>query len=241
MSSHSQNAELAATIEQFVKNRRAPGTSLQLAIAFSEEKWAQIVAALRAQQDGPSDRDAVLEEAVEAIFYTAHWRDAQNAVRALKNAAPQAETPSASDGQVGSPRVPSLPPAGAAPCGTCNDDPAVCATVPGLRHCEAANRAQPEAGAERDPNDPDPVEHARELAVALIEARKELVEIRPEAARYRWLRERPFGADFEHSSIEKGAGWALIFCMPEGSTISANLDKSLDEAMASSAERSSDG
>lgn len=94
-----------------------------------------------------------------------------------------------------------------------------------------------EAGAERDPNDPDPVEHARELAAALIEARKELVEIRPEAARYRWLRERPFGADFEHSSIEKGAGWALIFCMPEGSTISANLDKSLDEAMASSNER----
>lgn len=95
-------------------------------------------------------------------------------------------------------------------------------------------RAESKAGAERDPNDPDPVEHARELAVALIEARKELVEIRPEAARYRWLRERPFGADFEHSSIEKGAGWALIFCMPEGSTISANLDKSLDEAMASS-------
>lgn len=98
--------------------------------------------------------------------------------------------------------------------------------------------APSEAGAERDPNAPDPVEHARELAAALIEARKELVEIRPEAARYRWLRERPFGADFEHSSIEKGAGWALIFCMPEGSTISANLDKSLDEAMASSAERS---
>lgn len=51
---NSQNAELATTIEQFVKNRRAPGTSLQLAIAFSEDKWAQIVAALRAQQDGPS-------------------------------------------------------------------------------------------------------------------------------------------------------------------------------------------
>ncbi len=25
-------------------------------------------------------------------------------------------------------------------CETCNGDPAVCATVPGLRHCEAANR-----------------------------------------------------------------------------------------------------
>jgi hypothetical protein len=28
----------------------------------------------------------------------------------------------------------------AAPCQTCNDDPQVCATVPGLRHCEAAQR-----------------------------------------------------------------------------------------------------
>lgn len=27
-----------------------------------------------------------------------------------------------------------------APCATCNGDPQVCATVPGLRHCEAANR-----------------------------------------------------------------------------------------------------
>jgi hypothetical protein len=26
------------------------------------------------------------------------------------------------------------------PCATCNDDPAVCATVPGLRHCEKAMR-----------------------------------------------------------------------------------------------------
>ena len=26
------------------------------------------------------------------------------------------------------------------PCATCNGDPEVCATVPGLRHCEAANR-----------------------------------------------------------------------------------------------------
>lgn len=27
-----------------------------------------------------------------------------------------------------------------APCETCKGDPAVCATIPGLRHCEAANR-----------------------------------------------------------------------------------------------------
>jgi hypothetical protein len=26
------------------------------------------------------------------------------------------------------------------PCATCNDDPNVCASVPGLRHCEAAQR-----------------------------------------------------------------------------------------------------
>lgn len=29
-----------------------------------------------------------------------------------------------------------------APCETCNDDPKVCATVPGLRHCEAAQRTR---------------------------------------------------------------------------------------------------
>lgn len=28
-----------------------------------------------------------------------------------------------------------------APCATCNDDPAVCATIPGLRHCEKATRS----------------------------------------------------------------------------------------------------
>lgn len=28
------------------------------------------------------------------------------------------------------------------PCETCNDDPAVCATVPGLRHCEKALRSE---------------------------------------------------------------------------------------------------
>ena len=29
---------------------------------------------------------------------------------------------------------------GERPCATCNNDPAVCATVPGLRHCEKATR-----------------------------------------------------------------------------------------------------
>lgn len=42
----------------------------------------------------------------------------------------------------GSPATSSASPASARekPCETCNDDPAVCATVPGLRHCEAAIR-----------------------------------------------------------------------------------------------------
>lgn len=30
--------------------------------------------------------------------------------------------------------------ADAAPCATCNDDPEICSTVPGLRHCEKAQR-----------------------------------------------------------------------------------------------------
>lgn len=36
-------------------------------------------------------------------------------------------------------------PEGEKPCETCNDDPAVCATVPGLRHCEAAMRDRSES------------------------------------------------------------------------------------------------
>jgi len=36
--------------------------------------------------------------------------------------------------------VPSTGVDGERPCATCNDDPAVCATVPGLRHCEKAMR-----------------------------------------------------------------------------------------------------
>lgn len=61
------------------------------------------------------------------------------ALRAYLNAAPQPSTakpePGLSQESLGQGDV-----AGAAPCATCNDDPAVCATVPGLRHCEAAMR-----------------------------------------------------------------------------------------------------
>lgn len=169
----------------------------------------------RERPDGPEEHAFELKEALESVisevsWFVARrknlaelvdgtertWSDALNddldiGRRALKNAAPQgnkANTPYVEGNQapIGNRRA--LP-----------NNPA-----------ESAS----EAGAERDPNDPDPVEHARELAAALIEARKELVEIRPDAARYRWPRGRTFGADFEHSSIEQGAGWALIFFMP---------------------------
>ena len=37
-----------------------------------------------------------------------------------------------------------------APCETCNDDPAVCADVPGLRHCEKAQREEPAPSPDAD-------------------------------------------------------------------------------------------
>lgn len=49
-----------------------------------------------------------------------------------------------------------------------------------------------------------------------------------DAERYRWLKARLLGADFECSAIEPGAGWALTFHMPEGATVSADLDATID-------------
>ena len=50
------------------------------------------------------------------------------------------------------------------PCATCNDDPDVCATVPGLRHCEAATRETPSEIEERK------LRRAYDAAVAFIES-----------------------------------------------------------------------
>lgn len=52
-----------------------------------------------------------------------------------------------------------------------------------------------------------------------------------DAVRYRWLKERLMGFDFESKAIEEGAGWALVFCMPEGSDVPGDLDRVVDAAM----------
>lgn len=97
------------------------------------EAKAQIEAALRTPSE--SGRNAIIEECAVVCDETARlqsemaegemtqYRKARAwdasicaaKIRALKNAAPQAGMPSAPDGQVGTPRAPSLPPAVAAP------------------------------------------------------------------------------------------------------------------------------
>lgn len=50
---------------------------------------------------------------------------------------------------------------------------------------------------------------------------------REDARRYRWLRERLFGADFAYG---EPAISALIFEWPSNAGISADLDRSIDSA-----------
>ena len=65
------------------------------------------------------------------------------------------------------------------------------------------------------------MEAARDLAVQLEAAQAD-------AERYRWLRERLIGADFDWQ--ESGI-YALVFEMPEGVGVSADCDKTIDAAM----------
>ena len=57
---------------------------------------------------------------------------------------------------------------------------------------------------------------------------KDREELERDAARYRWLKERFFGADFDWN---KSGSCAIVFEWPEGSRISADLNKSIDDVM----------
>lgn len=57
----------------------------------------------------------------------------------------------------------------------------------------------------------------------------ECMALREDAARYRWLRGHLIGADFDWN--ESGAS-TLVFEIPKGLRISANCDKTIDDAMA---------
>lgn len=90
-------------------------------------------------------------------------------------------------------------------------------------------RAALSAGpAERDPNDPDQVEHANELAAALIEARVELVAIRPDAARYRWLRQH---LEVQADGPDEWTCWLGLACLPYRSK-TESAEELLDMMMA---------
>lgn len=67
---------------------------------------------------------------------------------------------------------------------------------------------------------------------ALFKERNEL-RTRAERAeanerRYQWLKERLFGANFEYELDEEDTMSALIFMLPEGAAVSANLDATID-------------
>lgn len=63
---------------------------------------------------------------------------------------------------VTTPAAKGIPDSEPMPCETCHDVPEVCATVPGLRHCEAANRESPSASA------PSEIEQGRAAQAAAV-------------------------------------------------------------------------
>jgi multidrug efflux pump subunit AcrA (membrane-fusion protein) len=64
--------------------------------------------------------------------------------------------------------------------------------------------------------------------VALLAERDAL---RTDAARYRWLRDRFFGVNWDYELDDFDTMEALVFMMPEGISVSANLDATLDAAL----------
>ena len=61
-----------------------------------------------------------------------------------------------------------------------------------------------------------------------------------DAARYRWLRKLYDGVDFEYGEEFGEKYLALIFELPVGMRVSANLDDTLDAAMSADSDRAKD-
>lgn len=55
--------------------------------------------------------------------------------------------------------------------------------------------------------------------------------LKEDSARYQWLKGNLYGADFEYGEPSTSV---VVFFWPDGATISADLDKSIDGAMAAS-------
>lgn len=68
-----------------------------------------------------------------------------------------------------------------------------------------------------------------EVALARLQEAMQPTDDERDAERYRWLRGHLMGADFDWN--ESGAS-TLVFEIPKGLRISANCDKTIDDAMA---------
>lgn len=58
----------------------------------------------------------------------------------------------------------------------------------------------------------------------------EILYLRRDAARYRWLKDRVFGADFSYGDGDESF-CALVFKIPDDMQVSGDLDRTLDAAM----------
>lgn len=66
-----------------------------------------------------------------------------------------------------------------------------------------------------------------DMPLERVEAYEKWGEDMRDAARYRWLRDRLLGADFDWQGTQ-----ALVFEMPQGARVSASCDATVDAAMA---------
>ena len=73
---------------------------------------------------------------------------------------------------------------------------------------------------------------------ALQETERQRDELKADAERYRWLRDRFFGADFDWN--EEGVS-CVLFKWPETAKIGANIDVAIDAAIAAARKEKVDG
>lgn len=110
------------------------------------------------------------------------------------------------------------------PCATCNDDPAICASVPGLRHCEKATR-------EADPDWSPCATSADCMAFAVRCVEQGKAEARAEAAPsatrrttcvqdgHVWVGTGDDRVVCDDCGLERGSGWIWSLEQPEVSAV----------------------
>lgn len=73
-----------------------------------------------------------------------------------------------------------------------------------------------------------PAEPDRDADLVLMRAAMLIEEMRGDAGRYRWLRERLMAADFDW---QESGECALVFAWPKDCAVSGNCDATIDGAM----------